>query len=142
MEHLPEFVSNHALLVGAFVVLLAMLVVNLVGGLTADGKAVSVGEAVHLINHADGVVLDVRDTADWERGHIMDAVHAPVGKLAESGADLEPLRERPLIICAATDAVAARAAAVLHKTGFARLHRLRGGIVAWQGENLPLERGA
>ena len=41
------------------------------------GPALSINEAVQLVNSEGGIFLDIRDAADYARGHITDALHIP-----------------------------------------------------------------
>lgn len=141
MEQIVEFASNHMLLVAALVVILSLLAANIWAGIVSAGKELSPAEAVHLINHDGAVVIDVREAAEYRRGHIIDAVHVPLSGLEGKASELvQRYAERPVLVCCSTGASAGRAASILNKAGLTRLHRLRGGITAWQGQSLPLER--
>ncbi len=140
MEHLPEFAARNWYLFAALIVIVALLAGNLWSGATAPGKAVSPGQAVALINHDDALVIDVRDAAGYARGHIIDALHVPLGTLKDRLPELERHRERPCIVYCDVGSLAAVAAAELKRAGFSRLHRLQGGVTAWQQDNLPLTR--
>lgn len=140
MENLPEFAARNWYLFAALIVIVAMLAGNLWSGATAAGKAVSPGEAVALINHEDALVIDVRDAAAYGRGHILDALHVPLGSLKERLGELGRHRERPCIVYCDVGTLAGVAAGELVKAGFTRLHRLQGGLNAWQQDNLPLTR--
>ncbi|MGE0386970.1 MAG: rhodanese-like domain-containing protein [Gammaproteobacteria bacterium] len=142
MEKIPEFIANHWVLVSAAVVLLALLVANLWTGATAAGESISPAAAVHLINRDDALVIDLRDAAAFARGHIIDALNVPAASIGERIEALKAHSARPVIILADMDGPAARGAAQLRGAGFTRLYRLRGGVSAWQSDNLPLSRDA
>jgi len=135
------FFQNHPVLVLAFVGLAGALAYTFVAGAGARGVArVGPTEATRLINQEDAVVVDVRGDGEFHQGHIINAVHLPLQQLAEQLGRLERHRQRPLITVCRTGQQSLRAAAILRKHGFERIYHLRGGIVAWEGANLPLTR--
>ena len=140
MEQLSEFVGNHWILSSVFAVLLFMLVSNILGGLTAGGSQVSAQQAVGLINHEGAIVFDVREQADFDRGHIIDAVHVPMRTLRDKVADLDEYKDKSVIVCCQSGNVSGQASAILAKAGFSKLYRLGGGVVGWQNDNMPVAR--
>jgi rhodanese-related sulfurtransferase len=140
MEQFGEFVTNHLLLFGALVLVLVMLFANLAEGLNAAAREVSPQAAVLLMNRDGAVVVDVRSQADFKNGHIVGAINVPEASLAGENKALTPHRERPLLLYCATGMVSGRVGRVLKKQGFSKLFALKGGVAAWQQENLPLSR--
>ena len=74
MDQLLNFVTGHPYLVGAFVVLFALFVRN---EMSRGGSTISPAQLVHLVNNEGGIVVDVRDKAEFEQGHIVDAINIP-----------------------------------------------------------------
>lgn len=138
MEQLLEFVGNHLLLVGLFVVLLVLLIAH---EASRGGRAVSPQELVDLVNRQDAVVIDLRDRKEFEAGHIVDAVHVPHHQLEGRLEELEPYRERPVVLACRMGQNAGAAGAMLRKAGFANVLRLNGGMMEWQNASLPVVRG-
>jgi rhodanese-related sulfurtransferase len=97
-------------------------------------------EAVQLINRRDAVVLDVRDAADYNAGHIAGARHIPEGQLADRLKELEKYKSRPIVVSCRAGTRAPAATGMLRKSGFAEAFALRGGVTAWQQAGLPLEK--
>lgn len=137
MEHLPEFVTNHWMLVTAFCVLLGLVVASTIT--TATG--IPPQEAVSMINREGAVVIDIRNAADFKAGHIIDAVNFPLADLAQAGDKLKKYADKPLIVCCTSGNLAGQAARELKSQGIARAFALRGGIGAWRAENLPVAAG-
>ncbi len=138
MDRLLEFVANHPVLWAAFGGLLVLLVLN---ELRQKGTAaVGPQEATLLINHEDAVLLDVRESGEYRNGHLPGAVEAPLGELESRIQRLEKYRDRPIIVYCASGNRSASACARLRKHGFEKVYNLRGGLAAWQRENLPLSR--
>ncbi|MCX7627439.1 MAG: rhodanese-like domain-containing protein [Methylophilaceae bacterium] len=98
-------------------------------------------EAVMLINHAQALVLDVREAAEFAAGHIADAHHIPLSQLKARLPELQKWKDKPIVINCQAGRRSAQACAVLRKHGFSQAHSLAGGIAAWQAAKLPLVKG-
>jgi rhodanese-related sulfurtransferase len=110
---------------------------------------VSPTQAIHLISSgADVVLIDVREPAEFETGHITGAINIPRGVL-EFQVEAHPavacvteaalsVRDRPLLICCRSGGRAALAAVALQDMGFGRVSSITGGILAWTDSGLPL----
>jgi rhodanese-related sulfurtransferase len=139
MEQIIEFAGNHPILVGAFVVVLAALVFNLVSD--PGGKnAVDPMGATALINHEDAVVVDVRSIAEFKAGHIVNAVNIPLNGLGNNLKQLEKHRDKPIVAVCRSGSRSASACRLLRKQGFEKVKNLRGGMMAWESANLPVKR--
>ncbi len=135
MQQVLEFASNHPLLIGAALLLLAMIVFTELR--RTGGNQLSVTEAVKLMNQG-GIVLDVRSADAFRAGHILGARNTPLDELREKTAKLD--KETPLILCCDAGNSSQRALAALAGQGFTQLFNLRGGLRAWQQDNLPLSK--
>ncbi|MFZ6050141.1 rhodanese-like domain-containing protein [Pseudomonas sp. CR3202] len=134
LAKLIEFATNHYVLSGSFVVLLALLLAH---ELRRSGRAISTRELTSMVNGGQAVVLDVRATKDFSGGHIVDALNIPFEKLSSRIAELEKHKDKAIIV---VDAMGQHAGAVCHdlkKAGFNAI-KLSGGIGSWRGDNLPL----
>lgn len=139
MEQLLTFAAQQWYLLLALAVIIAMLVHSFIG---ARGvKNVPPSEAVTLINRQNAVVLDVRTDDEFKQGHIINSLHIPVGLLASRINELERHKTQPLVVVCRTGQRSTQACSILRKQGFVSLYGLAGGIVAWQGANLPLAKG-
>jgi rhodanese-related sulfurtransferase len=104
------------------------------------GREVSVVETVQLINRKDALVIDVRDTGEYEAGHIAGARHVPEKQLAERLKELEKFKNRPLIVVCRNGMRSAAAVPVLRAGGFNEAVNLHGGLSAWEQAGMPLEK--
>lgn len=141
MEHLPEFIGNHLLLVTLTIAVFVLLVWNLVKDNLAGVKQLSPAESTRLINREHATVLDISSSQDFAGGHIIDARNIPHTELANHAKDLAKLKQKPVIICCPTGTTAVRVARDLRNRGFEQVYILKGGLQAWQGANLPLSKG-
>lgn len=107
----------------------------------ARGGAVTLAEAVRLINRERAVLIDVSEPAEYAAGHAPGARNVPMSTLANSK-NLPSNKALPLVVVCPTGARAARAAGALRKLGFQNAHALAGGLSAWRAANLPVEKSA
>lgn len=143
MEQFLLFLTKspfNMLLFGLAVASGAMLVWPFMARAFRPGHEVGAFEAVQLINRRDAVVLDVRDTGDYNAGHIANARHIPEGQLAERIRELEKFKSRPIVVSDKTGMRASAVTGLLRKSGFNEAVALRGGVTAWQQASLPLEK--
>ncbi len=98
----------------------------------------------------DLLLVDVRESSEYEQGHIKGAVLVPRGIL-EAAADpaypkhhdeLSTARERPVVLYCATGGRSALAADTLQLMGFKRVFSLDGGFVRWTQEAMPVMKEA
>ena len=138
MDQLFEFITNHWLLSGTFLALLGAFFVNEV---KRSGQSISSQQLVNLVNRQRAVVLDVRATGEYSAGHITDAINIPHSSLQSRLKEIEKYKERPVVIVCKMGQHAGSMGTLLKKAGFKDVSRLRGGLSAWQSENLPLIKG-
>ena len=138
MARLFEFVSNHLLLVGVFVTLLVLFIMN---EARRGGRSVSAQELVNLVNRDKAVVVDVRDRKEFAAGHIVDAINIPFATLEKRMSELDSYRERPIVVTCKMGQHAGAAGALLRKAGFENVMRLSGGIAEWRNSSLPVVKG-
>lgn len=81
-------------------------------------------------------VLDVRESVEWKSGHLADARHLPLMKVAFAG-DLP--RDRPLAVMCRSGHRSGIAAGILRAKGY-QVENVEGGIDAWRAAGLPVER--
>ena len=93
----------------------------------------------------DLLLLDVREHAEYEAGHIAGARLIPRG-IIEAAADptyskhvpeLAAARDRQVVVYCATGGRSAMAAAVLQMMGFRNVLSLDGGYTRWVDEGMP-----
>lgn len=78
-------------------------------------------------------IIDVRAEDEYQGnlGHIPASLNIPLPELAVRLAELEALKDQPLVLVCRTDKRSARAAALLVGAGFGRVEVLRGGMEQW-----------
>ena len=130
-----QFLGEQWILVAALATTLGMLILH---ETRKAGPALSITEAVQLVNNEEGVVLDIRDPGDYARGHITDALHIPAATLAKRAGELEKFREKPVVVVCKMGQSAGPATKTLRAQGFSRAQKLSGGMMEWDAQKLPV----
>ncbi|MCI1190700.1 rhodanese-like domain-containing protein [Calidifontimicrobium sp. SYSU G02091] len=103
--------------------------------------AVTVNEAVQLINREKAVLIDVCEPSEYAAGHAVGARSVPLGTLETSKA-LPSNKTLPLVVVCQSGARASRAVGVLRKLGYENARVLAGGMGAWREANMPIEKSS
>jgi len=135
MDQLFVFISGHPYLVGAFAVLLGLFIRN---EMSRGGATISAQELVQLVNNEGAVVVDVRDKAEFDSGHIVDSVNIPYTNIESRLSELKKHEGKPIVLACKMGQHSGAAGTALRKAGFEQVSRLRGGITEWRGQNLPV----
>jgi rhodanese-related sulfurtransferase len=138
LEQILEFVVNHWLLTSIWVVLFILLMRN--EG-ARGGAALSTAQVTQLINKEDAKVIDIRAKDEFKTGHLPDAINIPAKDMQKRITELDAFKDVPIILICKTGTTAGATGSVLAKAGFTKLNKLKGGILEWQGSNLPLVKG-
>ena len=85
----------------------------------------------------DVTVLDVRETYEWEAGHIAGAVHVPLSDLPQRLDEVAG--DSPVLCVCGVGARSAHAVLFLQSRGFDAVN-LHGGMLAWSNAGRPIER--
>ena len=78
------------------------------------------------------VLIDLRERADYEQGHISGAINVPSADFKERLASLKLPKIDPVVLYSADDARARDATRLLYESGYQGALTLKGGIAAWQ----------
>jgi len=125
--------------------LIAIAVVS--GGLLAwpvisrgslGGKSVNPAGATQLINRRNAVVVDIREAAEYAKGHLPQAKSAPLADLASRAAGLAKDKSVPIIVVCQTGQRSGKGQAALKEAGYSEVYSLEGGLAAWQQAGLPV----
>ncbi len=140
MENYIAFFTHHWQLSALLIVLVVAIAIYELFFIAGGAKRVIPQTAVLMINHENAIVLDIRDSAAFKTGHIINAINIPDAELKNKLKKLDKYKNKPIIIACAIDQQAARSAETLSKNEFTNVRVLAGGIKAWQDAKLPLEK--
>lgn len=135
-----QFISSNLLAISIALFSGTMLLWSLFGNRLRGIKEVDPIAALQLINHKNALVLDVRENDEYKSGHVLNAIHIPLGKLKGRIGELLKYQDRPIVVVCRSSNRSGTACAILGKQGFTQAHILSGGVAAWQKANLPLEK--
>ncbi|CAM5213605.1 rhodanese-like domain-containing protein [Alishewanella longhuensis] len=139
MSQFIEFLGNHPLLSGIWVVLFLLIVGSWLKSMFSSIKAISPTQLTLLVNRENAVVVDIRSEDEFRKGHITDAKNIKQAEIdSQKLAGLEKQKDAPIIVVCQAGMSASKAAASLAKQGFTKVSILQGGMGAWTGASLPV----
>jgi rhodanese-related sulfurtransferase len=133
-----SFIQNNWLLIVVFVVSGAMLVWPLVSVRTSAMKPITTLGVTRLINSGNPVLLDLRETREFEGGRLPNALHIPLSQLKDRAGELGKLTGRPVVAYCDRGQRTRAAVSTLTGLGFKEIYQLAGGIRAWKEAGLPV----
>lgn len=137
MGQLFEFIGNHPVIVAGIVASgLAVLFYELRLRL-AGAVHVSAADAVRLINKG-ALVVDVRKPEEFAAGHIVNARNVALDKLQQGDDSIGKKKDKILLTVCDTGVAAGRAADLLRRAGYQNSFSIKGGLIGWRAENLPV----
>ena len=96
------------------------------------------GLAVQIVERESGVFLDVRSSAEFNRGHIVRAINLPAEEIPKRVKEISRYKEKPVITVCQSGMRAKQAVRKLAELGFQKPAALSGGMTAWREAHLPL----
>jgi len=137
MEQLNIFVAENWVMILVWFVLLGMLVHSF----TSGAQDISPQQAVNMMNHEACIVVDVREENELGGGLIRDSIHIPLSGFKQRIGELEKHKDKTIIMSCRSGMRSRRTCGMLKREGFEKVFNLRGGILAWENENLPVRKG-
>lgn len=134
----------------AFVALDSRVAGYLKGGLSAwmnaGGSVTTIPQIdVKTLHHSLSVngmqVLDVRDSEEWDEGHVENAEHMNFKVMSDQIQNLTLTTEQPIAITCATGKRSSTAASIMLRHGYTKLYNVTGGMAAWEAAKLPMRDG-
>jgi len=110
---------------------------ELVDGAKSRIKEVGTGEIQAM---ADSTIVDVREDAEWDQGHLPGAMHLSRGVLEYRVEKLLPDKDAPIVLYCGGGGRSALAADVLQEMGYTNVCSLAGGFRGWTAAGLPTEK--
>ena len=142
LHKLPEFASNHLLLVALFVAILLALLGGEVMTLFRKWKTLTPAGLTQLINRDTPLIIDLSASADFEKAHVPGAKNVAMSQFdPETQKDLSKAKDLPVVLIDKDGRGVGKAANRLIKAGFQKVFVLDGGTYAWQTAQLPLAKG-
>lgn len=90
------------------------------------------------LSHNGIQVLDVRETSEWDDGHIASAHYMNFKFLDGRLAELPLKPEQEIAVVCATGQRSSTACSTLLRHGYSKTHNVVGGMTAWRAAGLPM----
>lgn len=117
---------------------MAKTFMQMVADARSQVEEINVNELSHSLDNY--ILIDVREPAEYEAGHIQSAINIPRGIL-ESELDTNPDfadRNTEIVLMCKTGGRSALAAVSAMQLGFNALKSFQGGFLAWEAEGLQI----
>lgn len=140
MDQLAEFIGNHIILAGLFLVVLFLFLRSSYQQLGAGMKNVTIEQMTTLVNQQNAKIIDVRSNDSYKQGHIANAINLPLEQIKSGRAKLDNLKKRNLVVYCQVGRSSMEACKLLNDAGVESVFNLQGGINNWLSEKLPLTK--
>jgi rhodanese-related sulfurtransferase len=140
MDRLLEFIGNHWVMTSGLFIVTILLIQDFIETAFRKHKMVSPTEAVVLMNDENTAVVDVRDANEYAEGHIEGARNIPLAKIEERAFELQDYKQKPVIVTCQSGTRSPAASRKLSTLGFTQVFEMKGGILAWQDQKLPVTK--
>ena len=139
-ERLIEFILNHYMLSLALVVVTYLLIQELLDAALKKFGFVSPLLAVTKMNNDNTVVVDVRESDEFSKGHIEGAINLPLSKMKDQISVLENYKNNQMLIVCQDGTRSATAGKMATKAGLKDVFVITGGMGSWQEDyKLPIK---
>jgi rhodanese-related sulfurtransferase len=140
MDEILEFTSNNMLLVLALMVSFFVVVFTELRRKASGLVNIGPIEAVKLINN-DAIVLDLRGIDAFSKGHIVNARNIPADELEAKMPSLDGDKSKSIVAVCDSGTSSTKAVTALRAAGFESAYGLKGGMLGWGQEGMPVVSG-
>ncbi|GAH23664.1 unnamed protein product, partial [marine sediment metagenome] len=103
---------------------------------------ITIDTANYMIEHENKypnlVILDVRDTIEYNLGHLYDSILIPLNDLEARIGELEDCKTSEIIIYCKSGYRSQQGSEILGEYGFTKVYNMIGGILAWIDADYPI----
>lgn len=139
IQEIIKFSQAHFFLSTTWTILLIIILYTLINDWIYGSHQISNNNAIFLINKKNAIVVDIRDNDDYLSGHIINSINISTKKNKNSNfLELTKFKENPLIIVHNNGILSHSIIQNFKKIGFEKIYILKGGIINWKANNLPL----
>ena len=82
-------------------------------------------------------MFDLRDAAEFKKGHIVNAINIPAAKLPTRSVELEKYKDRPVVLICKMGQQSGAAGKQLKAENFTKVYKMTGGMMEWTNLQLP-----
>lgn len=139
MDRLLEYISHHPWLAGGAAVAALLVIAYELRARSENFAAVSPQDTVRLMNQG-ALIIDLRPAEAFAGGHLSGAKQMSGDQILKASDTFKNKKEKVVVVYDDTGSLGASAVRQLAAQGFTKAFSLRGGLVAWRAENLPLSK--
>lgn len=140
MQQFINFIIHHwELWTAFFVILLAFIAFEARNKLTGIPQ-ISPQQTTMLINREDALLVDLRDSISFTKGHVINAINVPLSDFTTKLGLLDKYKQKTIIVAGTPGQPFHKIYSQLQTNGFSKIYSLKGGIPAWQNAGLPLTK--
>lgn len=140
MQQYVEFIGRHPYLCGAFALVLAVFIINELKNNAGSAKSLSILQATRLMNDPKTTVLDVRAHTEYKVAHLQGAKNIALSVLKQQIDNVCSDKNDAVLVYCNIGMNAKTAAKLLQGAGYTNVSLLKGGISAWQADNMPISK--
>lgn len=129
-----EFLAQQWMLVAALLAVIVMLIMH---ESRKSGPSLSPQQAINMVNGEDGVFLDLREAAEFKKGHIVGAINIPSAKLSTRLVELEKYKDKPIVLVCKMGQQSSAAGKQLKAENYTKVYKMTGGMMEWTNLQLP-----
>ncbi|AGH82230.1 rhodanese domain-containing protein [Psychromonas sp. CNPT3] len=141
MQEYIDFFSRNMMLSVAWLAIAGMFLHHVFKEKFSGFKNIDRQDATLLINKENAIVVDVREPADYKKGHIVHAKNITQSQIDDGKLSMiESHKQTPIIVVCDSGLRSKASAIKLAKAGFTNVNNLDEGMSGWVSENLPVIR--
>ncbi|RBP53752.1 rhodanese-like domain-containing protein [Arenicella xantha] len=133
-----EFFNQNIWLFAVLATIVVLLIFSFLNSSVKGAKSVSVLEMPALQRKGKSIIIDVNKPEHFTATHIPQSVNFPLEELNAENSALLKHKDKTAILVCQTGSRSNNAAKKLVELGFTNVNILRGGLISWTKENLPI----
>ena len=134
MQDFLIFISEQWLLVGLLLLSIYAFVWH---ESRRSGLPLTSQQVVLAANKGDAVLIDIREQKEFAAGHIAGAIHFRYAEVANRQKEIAKMQDKKIVLIDKLGQGTGPFAKLLTEKGLS-VARLKGGMMQWQNENLPV----
>jgi rhodanese-related sulfurtransferase len=133
-----EFITLNLWWFVALVTVLNLLLFSFIQGSVRGAMPVSALQMPALQRAGKSVIYDLNKPDQYAKAHIAGSINIALDDLNSTNKAVLKQKDHTVVLVCQTGSESIKAAKRLVALGFTKVHPLKGGLVSWQKDNLPL----
>lgn len=138
MQTLYNFFKKNILLCASFIIAILLLIIIEIKEYISKKTGINPYEAIDIINHKNGVIIDTRTEKHFKEKHIPNSINIPIEKLNEKNISLKKYKNKTIIIIQKDNFQAKNIIKILKNLNFQNTLYINNGLSSWEKEQLPI----